>query len=218
MKMLPVDLVKPDPNVLAEAAKIINAGGLVAFPTETVYGIGADGTNQSAIRKIYQVKGREKRKPILVIVGKEKDIIPLTQFVPAGVENIIGAFWPGPLTLIFPAAKNVAPDLLGQGSTIGIRYTSSVLGRELCRVAGCPITAPSANLSGCHEPLSAEDVAKQIGDKVDLILDGGASFSKEPSTVVDVSGDRPILVRAGGISFSDIMEIWDQTAEIKHKG
>ena len=207
MKMLPVDPVKPDPNVLAEAAKIINAGGLVAFPTETVYGIGADGTNQSAIRKIYQVKGREKRKPILVIVGKEKDIIPLTQFVPAGVENIIDAFWPGPLTMVLPRSDSIPPIVSAGLPTVGVRVPDHPIASQLIEMAGCPIAAPSGNRFGCISPTTAEHVREQLADRVQVILDGGPCRVGVESTVLDMTSDTPRLLRPGGVTREELEEV-----------
>lgn len=206
--MLTVDPVRPDETVLQEAADIIRDGGLVAFPTETVYGIGADGTDPAAIRRIYEAKGRPESKPILVLVSDRRDLDRLVRCIPGRVQSLMDACWPGPLTLVFPALESVPRELLGRGITIGVRHSAAAIAGALCGAVGGPVTAPSANRSGEPEPLTAEDVAAQLGDRVDLILDGGRSPSDRPSTVVDVSTGTPRLIRAGCTSYDRVMEAW----------
>ena len=208
MKTIAVDPVRPDRNVLKEAAAVIRDGGLVAFPTETVYGIGADGTNPTAIRRIYEAKGREESKPILVLVSHRRDLEGLVRCIPGRVRALMDSCWPGPLTLVFPALDSVPRELLGGGTTIGIRHSGAAIAGDLCRAVGGPVTAPSANRSGEREPLTAEDVTEGLGDRVDLILDGGRSPSDQPSTVVDVSDGTPRLIRAGCTSFVRVRDIW----------
>lgn len=208
MRVLTVDPERPAPSVLREAAGIIRAGGLVAFPTETVYGLGADGTNPAAIRRVYEAKGREESKPILVLVSHRKDLARLVRCIPAGVHAVMDACWPGPLTLVFPALDCVPRELLGGGATIGVRHSGAAIAGALCRAVDGPVTAPSANRSGEPEPLTAEDVADQLGGRVDLILDGGRSPSDQPSTVVDVSTGTPRLIRTGCTPFDHVEDAW----------
>lgn len=208
MKLLTVDPVRPDQTVLREAAGVVREGGLVAFPTETVYGLGADGTNPAAIRRVYEAKGRDESKPILVLVSQRKDLVHLVRCIPARVHAVMDACWPGPLTLVFPAMDNVPRELLGGGDTIGVRHSGAAVAGALCRAAGGPVTAPSANRSGEPEPLTAEDVAAQLGDRVDLILDGGRSPSDQPSTVVDISTGTPRLIRAGCTPYQRVEDAW----------
>ena len=208
MRVLTVDPVRPDCSILQEAAGIIRAGGLVAFPTETVYGLGADGTNPAAIRRIYEAKGRDESKPILVLVSHRKDLANLVRCIPERVHAVMDACWPGPLTLVLPALDSVPRELLGGGATIGVRHSGAAIAGALCRAAGSPVTAPSANRSGEPEPLTAEDVAARLGDRVDLILDGGRSPSDQPSTVVDVSAGTPRLIRAGCTPLSRVENAW----------
>lgn len=210
MKVLAIDPARPDEKVLREAAAVIRDGGLVAFPTETVYGIGADGTNPAAIRRIYEAKGREESKPILVLVSHRRDLERLVRCIPGRVHALMDACWPGPLTLVFPALDSVPKELLGGGTTIGIRHSGAAIAGNLCRAVGGPVTAPSANRSGEPEPLTAQDVAAGLGDRVDLILDGGRSPSDRPSTVVDVSDGMLRLIRAGCTSFDRVRDIWRQ--------
>ena len=208
MRVLKIDPVRPDETILQEASYIIRDGGLVAFPTETVYGIGADGTNPDAIRRIYEAKGRPDSKPILVLVSDRRDLDRLARCIPGRVQALMDACWPGPLTLVFPALESVPRELLGQGTTIGVRHSGAAIAGALCRAVGRPVTAPSANRSGEPEPLTAEDVAAQLGGRVDLILDGGRSPSDQPSTVVDVSTGTPRLIRAGCIPYDRVTEVW----------
>ncbi len=213
MRILSIDPGRPDKGILSEAADIIRGGGLVAFPTETVYGIGADGTNPAAIRRIYKAKGRHESKPILVLISDRKDLDRLVRCIPGRVNALMDACWPGPLTLVFQASGDVPRELLGQGKTIGVRHSGASIAGALCRATGRPVTAPSANRSGGAEPLTAEDVAAQIGDRVDLILDGGHSPSDQPSTVVDVSNGTPRLIRAGRTPFDRVTDIWHRRSE-----
>ncbi|MCY4545012.1 MAG: L-threonylcarbamoyladenylate synthase, partial [Gemmatimonadetes bacterium] len=210
MRILAIDPVRPDKAILQEAAGVIRDGGLVAFPTETVYGIGADGTNPAAIRRIYDAKGRDETKPILVLVSRRQDLDRLVRHIPGRVHALMDACWPGPLTLVFPALDSVPRELLGGGSTIGVRHSGAAIAGHLCRAVGGPVTAPSANRSGDPEPITAEDVALRLGGRVDLILDGGRSPSDQPSTVVDVSAGPPRLIRAGCIPFDRVTEAWRQ--------
>lgn len=210
MKVIDIDPVRPDESILQEAADIIRNGGLVAFPTETVYGIGADGTNPAAIRRIYEAKGRPESKPILVLVSDRQDLDGLVRCIPSRVHALMDVCWPGPLTLVLPALEHVPRELLGQGTTIGVRHSGAAIAGALCRAVGGPVTAPSANRSGEKEPLTAEDVAVQLGDGVDLILDGGRSPSDRPSTVVDVTTGTPRLIREGGTPFGRVTDVWRQ--------
>ncbi len=208
MRTLKVDPVRPDKAIIQTAAEIIRDGGLVAFPTETVYGIGADGTNPTAIRRIYEAKGRAESKPILVLVSGRGDLDCLVRCIPDRVQTLMDACWPGPLTLVLPALASVPRELLGQGTTIGVRHSDAAIAGALCRAVAGPITAPSANRSEAPEPLTAEDVVAQLGDRVDLILDGGRSPSDRPSTVVDVSSNAPRLIRQGGVSYDRVTDVW----------
>ena len=213
MEILSIDPVQPDKAILSKATEIIRDGGLVAFPTETVYGIAADATNPSAIKRIYEAKGRKKSKPILVLISHKDYLSCLVQYVPKRVERLMDAFWPGPLTLVFPALETLPRELLGQGTTIGVRHSSASVAMALCNCVETPITAPSANCSGGVEPLTAEAVADQIGNSIDLILDGGPAPSDIPSTVVDVSNGAPRLIRSGCTSFDRVTDIWHGISE-----
>ena len=211
-----IDPLGPDEKTLAEAAGIIRDGGLVAFPTETVYGIAADGTSPDAVRRIYEAKGRDESKPILVLISDREELNRLVRCIPVGVHGLMDAWWPGPLTLVFPASDRVPRDLLGGGATIGVRHSGAALAGALCRAVGRPVTAPSANRSGGPEPLTAGEVAAQIGEKLDMILDGGNSPAARPSTVVDVSSGEPRLIREGCTPYRRILDTWHRRSAEVH--
>lgn len=208
MPITVIDPQCPDLTVVDKAARIIRAGGLVAFPTETVYGLAADAANSAAIRRIYTVKGRPEGKPILVLIADNAWLGNLTDSVSPQAEAVMTAFWPGPLTLAFQARSTVPPELLAGGTTIGVRFSNSLLALALGHAVGGPITAPSANPSGAENPLSAQDVQRNLGDQIDLILDGGPAPDAVPSTVVDVSGKTPVLIRPGKIPFEAVFRVW----------
>ena len=207
-KVQRIDPAHPDPIIIQAAADIIHVGGLVAFPTETVYGLGTDAMNPDAIRRIYQAKGRTWRKPLLVLIADVAWLEELTAVIPDAARSLMDAFWPGPLTLTVPAASSVPRELLGPGTTIGIRFPGPSIAQTLTRTVGRSITAPSANRSGTPNPLSAEDVAASIGRDVDLIVDGGPATGEIPSTVVDVTTLPPTLIRPGCVPFDDILRVW----------
>ena len=208
---MPITLIdphNPDLAILKKAADLIRSGGLVAFPTETVYGIAVDAANGDAIRRLYTVKGRPEGKPILLLIAERAWLTGLTDSVSQQAEAVMAAFWPGPLTLAFSASSTVHPGLLAGGTTIGVRFSDSKLAQALAHAVGGPITAPSANRSGAENPLSAQEVHHQFGDQIDLILDGGSAQDAVPSTVVDVSGKTPLLIRPGKIPFEAVFRVW----------
>jgi L-threonylcarbamoyladenylate synthase len=208
MDIIRVDPERPDQDIINHAASIIREGGLVAFPTETVYGLGADSANRAALRRLFKAKGRPESKPVLALIAEVSWLDDLTGPVSENVRVLMEAFWPGPLTLTFPAASHIAPELLGGGTTLGVRYPGAFIAQTLTRTVGRPITAPSANRSGHPSPLSALDVARDMDDRIDLILDGGEASDASPSTLVDVSGPVPQLIRAGRIPFENVLALW----------
>ncbi|HET8945924.1 MAG TPA: L-threonylcarbamoyladenylate synthase [Candidatus Polarisedimenticolia bacterium] len=198
-KIVPVDPEHPEQDRLEAAAAVLRAGGLVAYPTETFYALGADALEAAAVEKVFSAKGRPGAMPLPVIVGDPGDLLRVAAQVPDGARALIAVFWPGPLTLVLPAAA-LPERLLGGGRTIGVRLSPHPVARGLARALGGPIVATSANRSGQPAPGSAGDVAGHLKDGVDLVLDGGRTHGGSPSTIVDLSVDPPRLVRAGPIS------------------
>lgn len=207
MRRLIVDPAAPDPLAIAAAAAVLRAGGLVAFPTETVYGLGADALDPAAVRRIYEAKGRPDFNPIIVHVAGIDQARALTRHWPAHATRLANRFWPGPLTLVLP--KDIAvPDIVTAGlDAVGIRVPAHPVALALLRAAGLPVAAPSANRYTQLSPTHADHVAEALGDRVDVLLDGGAAQVGIESTVVDLTGPVPRLLRPGMISAAALEEV-----------
>ena len=192
--------IEPADLGLQEAAELIRRGDLVAFPTETVYGLGADAGNASAIEKIYQVKGRPANNPLIVHVPD----VAAAQSYSAGLTPLAvafaQAFWPGPLTLVLPRNDRICPEVSAGKNTVAIRCPRNPVAQELLRTAGRPIAAPSANRSGHTSPTTAQHVYDELAGHIALILDGGPCGVGLESTVVDVTGTTPAILRPGAVT------------------
>lgn len=185
---------------IKEAAAIIKEGGLVAFPTETVYGLGANALNGDAVAKVYEAKGRPSDNPMIVHVGRASDIGQLTPKLSPDIVALIENFWPGPLTLVVKR-KSIVPDRTTGGlDTVGVRMPDSKIALDLINWSGCPIAAPSANLSGRPSPTRASDVVEDLNGKVDAIIQGPDCRVGIESTVLDVTGETPTILRPGIIT------------------
>lgn len=196
-----------EPSAIAEAAAIIRGGGLVAFPTETVYGLGANALEASAVRKIFDAKGRPSFNPLIVHVRDAAAARELAAAWPPAAEALAVKFWPGPLTIVVPK-RSVVPDIVSAGlGTVALRVPSHPVARALLDAAGVPIAAPSANRSTELSPTRAEHVAKSLGDRVEMILDGGSTEVGLESTVVDVTGDVVVILRPGRISLDELNRV-----------
>jgi L-threonylcarbamoyladenylate synthase len=201
-----VKILKADENSLKKAALIIREGGLVAFPTETVYGLGACAFNPTAVARIFEVKQRPRFDPIIVHIGDFKDIYKLCSKVNEKAKLLIEKFWPGPLTLVLPKS-NIIPDIVTAGlDTVAVRMPSHPIALKLIKKAEVPIAAPSANLFGYLSPTTAEHVAEQLGDKIDLIIDGGKCPIGVESTVLDLTNE-PTVLRLGGLPIEEIEKV-----------
>lgn len=188
---------------LRRAAEIIASGGLVAFPTETVYGLGADALNPEAVAKVYAAKGRPSDNPMIVHISSKDDLIKLTPRITADMEKLMEAFWPGPMTMIVPRLS-VVPDVTTGGlDTVGIRMPDHPAALELIRLSGCPIAAPSANLSGKPSPTTAGHVADDLSGRIDAVVCGEDCQVGIESSVIDVTTDAPMILRPGIITKED---------------
>ena len=202
--ILRVDPEHPDPAAIAQAAAIMLAGGLVAFPTETVYGLGADAFNAEAVAGIYAAKGRPAWNPVIAHVPDVAAARALAAEWSDTAQRFADAFWPGPLTLLLPKAANV-PDIITAGlPAVAVRVPAHPVALALLRAVARPIAAPSANRFTQLSPTTAAHVLASLGDRVPLILDGGASQVGIESTIVDVTGPRPVILRPGMISRSQL--------------
>jgi L-threonylcarbamoyladenylate synthase len=188
--------------VFARCRDVIRAGGVIAYPTDTFYGLGADPRDAEAVRKIFAIKGREAGQPILLLLHDRSEVAAWASVVTPSAERLMERFWPGPLTLVFSAAPRVLPELTGGSGTLGLRVPGNELTRELLRNLGTALTGTSANRSGGRDPRTAEEVMREVGDRVDLVLDGGATTGDRPSTVVDVTVEPPRIIRQGIIDIA----------------
>ncbi|MBI4591150.1 MAG: threonylcarbamoyl-AMP synthase [Candidatus Rokubacteria bacterium] len=198
-RVVVVDPEDPQRAVLNQAADVLLKSGLVAFPTETFYGLGANALDPEAVRRIYAVKGRPESKPILVLVASVEMAESLVKKVSATARDLMARYWPGPLTLVFKASPDLPVEVTAGTGTVGIRVPGHPVAFGLVRAAGCPVTAPSANVSGEEAPTTAEEVQRRLEGKIELILDGGATRGGLPSTILDVTVTPPRLLRRGAI-------------------
>ena len=197
-----IDNVKID-----EAAEIIKNGGIVVFPTETVYGIGANGLDLNAVEKIYTAKEREHNKPLILLISGEKMLEQVAENISDVEMKLMQAFWPGPLTIILKK-KSTVPDIVTAGSeTVGVRMTSGEIARKLIEKCNFPITAPSANIAGKPSGTSVADIFEELNNKVDCIIDGGDSKVGIESTVVRVIDGIPYILRLGEITPEQIKNV-----------
>jgi L-threonylcarbamoyladenylate synthase len=207
--LIRVDPLNPAEEDLRKALAILESGGVIAYPTETFYGLGADAGNEKAVEKIYAIKGRTFTKPLPLIIGDRKDLDRYVELVPETARILMTVFWPGALTLVFEASQFVLPRLMGGTGKIGIRLSSHPIASRLSGMLSRPVTATSANLSGEKECSSAYDIPEALRNRVDAIIDGGQTPGGLGSTIVDVTTDPPSLLRAGVISSSLIEDrLW----------
>lgn len=190
-----------------QAVKLLKSGELVAFPTETVYGLGADASNPDAVRKIFEAKNRPADHPVILHIYDQSQLDHWVESVPETAYQLIQHFWPGPLTLIFKAKNNISPLITGNQDSIGLRMPSHPIARELLRQFGGAIAAPSANRFGKISPTKASHVAEELGDRVKLIIDGGDCNLGIESTIIDVTQTPPRLLRPGPLDVDAIKKI-----------
>ena len=199
---------------IEEAAQILKAGGLVAFPTETVYGLGGNGLDKEAARKIYAAKGRPSDNPLILHVSKMEEVYPLVENVPEKAKRLMESFWPGPLTLILKKSKIVPLESTGGLDTVAIRCPDNALTLELIERAGLPVAGPSANLSGSPSPTEASHVYHDLSGRIEGILDDGAVGIGVESTILDMSTETPTLLRPGAITLEDFTDVLGEKPEI----
>ena len=199
-RILGIDSGAPDPRTVDEAVRVLRRGGLVAFPTETVYGLGARALDEAALGRIFAAKGRPTHHPLIAHVLGEDDAVRLSAAWPDAASKIAGALWPGPVTLVVERAAIVPAAIAGGGSSVAVRAPSHPVARALIAALGEPIAAPSANRYQGVSATAAAHVVRQLGDAVDLVLDGGSCSAGIESTVIDVRGERPRVLRPGAAS------------------
>jgi L-threonylcarbamoyladenylate synthase len=196
---LVVDASRPPPGALETAAGTLRAGGLVAFPTETFYGLGCHALDARAVLRVFEAKGRPRDKPLLVLVDSLAMVGDVARDVPARARRLMDRYWPGPLTLVLWARPELPVALTAGTGTIGVRLSGHPVARALVATLGAPITAPSANAHEAASPRTADEVVASLGPRVDLILDGGVTPGGPASTVLDVTRTPPVVVRVGAV-------------------
>lgn len=199
---------------IARAVAILRAGGLVAFPTETVYGLGARALDPAALARIFAAKGRPPTHPLIAHVLGVADARELAADWSALASRLAEAFWPGPLTLVVPRASRVPRELTGGGDSVGVRAPSHPVARALILALGEPVAAPSANRYQTLSPTTAAHVAASLGDRVDLILDGGPCSAGIESTVIDLSGGAPVILRPGALDFPTLAAVVPELVDV----
>ena len=192
---------------LKEAARILRSGGLVAFPTETVYGLGGNALDEDAARKIYAAKGRPSDNPLIAHVSCVEEVAPLVKEIPEAGRKLMEAFWPGPLTMIFPKSEKVPYGTTGGLDTVAIRMPDDPVANRLIALAGVPVAAPSANTSGRPSPTTADHVWQDMNGRIEMIIDGGPVGIGVESTIVDVSSAVPSVLRPGAITMEMLAEV-----------
>ena len=206
-KYIKIDPACPDMEAMRQAAECIKQGGLVAFPTETVYGLGADSFNSDAVKKIYMAKGRPSDNPLISHIANVDEALRLAEAIPTDAKKLMEAYWGGPLTIILKRRSDV-PKIISAGlDTVSIRMPSHSVANMLIRLAGTPIAAPSANLSGSPSPTTFEHCKADMDGRVDMIIDGGKCSIGVESTVVDMTGEVPVILRPGAVTLEDIVSV-----------
>jgi L-threonylcarbamoyladenylate synthase len=214
-EIIKVDMSAQDwDKQLDYAAQVLKSGGLVAFPTETVYGLGANALDQNAVKGIYKAKGRPSDNPLIVHIANTDSVRELTDSIPFVAPVLMEAFWPGPLTLVMPRSKKISDIITAGLDTVAIRMPSHPIAAELIRKAGIPVAAPSANSSGRPSPTLAKHVIEDLKGKVDVIIDGGISNVGVESTVLDITVTPPMILRPGGVTLEQLRSVlgavcWD---------
>ena len=196
-----------DPKTPAIAANIIMQGGLVAIPTETVYGLGANGLDENAVAKIFEAKGRPQDNPLILHISGPEQIELFCHHIPQSAYDLAEKFWPGPLTMVLPARSNVPKRTTGGLDTVAVRCPDSDVTRQIIRLSGVPLAAPSANISGKPSTTTAKHVKYDHDGRIEAIVDGGSCRVGVESTIIDLSGEKPRLLRPGGISPEQLSQI-----------
>ncbi|RHP36541.1 L-threonylcarbamoyladenylate synthase [Lachnotalea sp. AF33-28] len=196
-------------EIFMEAGRVIRSGGLVAFPTETVYGLGGNALDARASEKIYAAKGRPSDNPLIVHIADLEELPDLVAEIPPMAETLMNQYWPGPLTLIFKKSLKVPPETTGGLDTVAVRMPDHEAAAMLIRASGVPIAAPSANTSGRPSPTRAKHVQEDLSGKVDMILDGGEVGIGLESTIIDVTGSDPVILRPGYVSLDMVKKLFE---------
>jgi len=204
-------IIQPDGTGISDALEkafvIIKKGGVIAYPTETFYGLGVKYDDISALKKLYGIKHRSWDKALPLIIGEKGELDLIASSITAAAEKLAKRFWPGPLTLLLPAKPDISEFITAKTGKIAVRIPGESFALELARFLGFPITATSANISGMPPAENADDLIRYFGDSLDLIIDCGKTPGGKPSTIVDASGEKIRFLRAGAVSIEDVFTV-----------
>ncbi|MDH7500532.1 MAG: L-threonylcarbamoyladenylate synthase [candidate division NC10 bacterium] len=204
-KLLPINPRRPEEEIIHQAAQALREGKLVAFPTDTLYGLGADATNSEAVEAVFSAKGRPKEKPLIVLARDLSMVEELVVGIDGMARSLMDRFWPGPLTLILHSSPRLPSSLTGNTRKVGVRIPASEVSLGLLRATSLPLTAPSANRSGGPDPLNAQIVWEELSGRIDWLLDGGP-LTGIPSTVLDLTDRPPRILRQGAVPAQALLE------------
>ena len=193
-------------RTLDEAVRAIRAGGVVALPTETLYGLAVDPFCEDAVARVFAVKGRSDARALPLVAADAEQVAARIGVLPPMAERLAARFWPGPLTILIAAPSALAPAVSAGTGKVGVRVPAHAVARALCRAAGFPLTATSANLSGAPPTTDPEVLERALGDRIDVLIDAGTTPGGPPSTIVDATGSVPTLVRAGAIAWEEVLD------------
>lgn len=208
-----IDIEKVNREYINEAGAVLQNGGLVAFPTETVYGLGGNAYDVLASEKIYAAKGRPSDNPLIAHIAEEQMLYEIAAYVPENAKKMMKAFWPGPLTMVFKKTEKVPYETTGGLETVAVRMPNHPVALELIKAAGVPVAAPSANTSGRPSPTKAEHVEEDLSGRIDMILDGGQVGIGIESTIVDMTSEVPMILRPGYITRGMIEKVIGEVSE-----
>lgn len=206
-EVLTIDPLHLDPAAIARAAGCLRGGGLVAFPTETVYGLGAHALDRHAVRRIFEAKGRPSSDPLIVHVATIAQALPLVAELPPTMHRLAARFWPGPLTVVLKRSSVVPDEVTAGLSTVAVRMPAHPVARALLEAAAVPVAAPSANLFSRPSPTSARHVLEDLRGRIDMVIDGGDTTVGVESTVLDLSGEVPVVLRPGAVTLEMLCEV-----------
>ena len=207
-----------DEWAIAEAVRLLRNGGLVAFPTDTVYGVGAHAFQSRAVAALYEAKARPRDKAIPLLLARAEDLLLVAERVPETAHPLIKRFWPGALTLVVPKGPAIPQVVSAGGPTVAVRVPDHPVTLALITALGAPLAATSANLTGHSSPVTADEVARELGGRIDLIIDGGPCPGGVPSTVLDLTVDPPIVLRLGAIKEEEIKAVISPRTKPARKG
>ncbi len=210
-RVIKISSESPDPGLIRAAVEVLKRGGVLAFPTETFYGLGADGYNPDAVKRVFAAKRRPVNKPLLVLIAETAHLARVASEPPELAYTLAREFWPGPLTLVLNGAEGLPRELTGFTGKIGVRVEGHPVAAALVRELKGTLTATSANLTGHTPALTAEDALSQLGDSVDLIIDAGECAGGAGSTVLDLTSEPPLVLREGRVPSKILASFWEAT-------